>query len=670
MSIFKNTELIQSLIRLCIGVVTYVYISSGIKSNYFDASMETLHLFTLVFFTFSFIVMLSLSWIPSSTARRYLALCFDVGSTTFSAFLTGGINSVFVLVYLWIYIGYGTRYGKKFLTVAVALTLVGYNILLVIENAWSLLTLDAMAFLLLIITLPFYLYSLQNRLQKAIRKAEKANKAKTNFLSTMTHQIRTPIGGVVGMIDLLNKTKLDTQQKQYLQALSQSSNSLQEIIEDIVDFSQIEQGEILFNQQSFQPRILFSTLIHSLAPLAHKKNINLNYHINELFPYHCFGDAQRLRQLLSNLIRHAIDNAINDCVYVDIHADDVSIDGHVNVTIKINFTQKSNAERIYINDIPSTDEALALRVGSQLTRLMDGGFDISYNDDNKPVFTLNFNWKLDELKPANIPPVFNNKRVLIFEPDEVNRSILEKYCSQLGIENFSSDGKDNLIAHILWAQKKDNLFDAIILCETLKQNNALELIQRIRHEANCQAPILYATYIKSIELTKADSKLDAQQSITKPISLEDLARSLSLLLEDSEESPKTTKTKSSEKLKILVAEDSEINANVIYSHLTDMGHYVDIATDGNTALYAMHKHHYDIVFMDLNMPNMDGIDATRQWRKLEVPSENGKILPVIALTAKATSEDKKQCMDAGMDAFLTKPVNATQLAEVLETFAP
>jgi len=661
---FKKAEFIQSLIRLTIGTLTYAYISSGIKSGYFVVDMETLHLFTLVFFTFSFIVILTLIWVPASNPRRYIALCFDVGSTTFSAFLTGGINSVFVLVYLWIYIGYGTRYGKKFLTTAVALTLIGYNILLITENAWSLLTLDAMAFLLLIISLPFYLYSLQKRLQISVQKADQANTAKTEFLSTMTHQIRSPIGGIVGMIDLLNKTKLDGQQKQYLQALSQSSNSLQEIVEDIVDFSHIEQGNIAFDQNSFQPRILLNTLIHSLAPLAHEKNINLNYYINEHFPYHCFGDAQRLRQLLSNLIRHAIENSTAAGIYIDIHADNVSVEDHINIAIEINFTQESEAERIYINDIPSSDEALALRIGSQLTRLMGGSFDIKYLDDTKPSFILNFNWKLDKLKQKNKPNDFKNKNVLIFEPDEVNRNILEKYCTQLGINPYSTDGKDNLIAHILWAKEKNNLFDVIILCETLKQNNARELIQRIRHEANSQSPILYATYIQSIGLSEANAMQDAQKTITKPISLENLTRNLNELFEGDAEN---IKIKYSEQRKILIAEDNEINANVIYSHLTDMGHYVDIATDGNTALYAMHKHHYDIVFMDLHMPNMDGIEATRQWRKLENPNQN-KPLPVIALTAKATSEDKKQCIDAGMNAFFTKPVNTYQLTEILEKF--
>ena len=659
---FKNTELIQSLIRLGIGFLTYAYISSGINNGHFDTSIDTLYTFTLIFLSFSFIIMLTLTWTPASTPRRYLALFFDIGSATFSAFLTGGINSVFVLVSIWIYIGYGTRYGKRFLITAVVLTLTGYNILLVKEHAWSLLTLDAIAFLLLIISLPIYLYSLQKRLQTAVNEADQANDAKTKFLSTMTHQIRTPIGGVVGMIYLLNKTELDGQQKQYLQALSQSSNALQEIIEDIVDFSQIEQGNILFHQQSFQPRTLLNTLVHSLAPLAHEKDINLNYYINEEFPYYCFGDAQRLRQLLSNLIRHAINNSTTDGIYIDIHAAGINVENYINVDIKINFTLESRAEPIHINDISSTDEALALRVGSQLTRLMGGSFNIKYSEDTKPTFILNFNWKLDKSKPEYTPTVFENRRVLIFEPDDTNRHILEKYCIQLGIDSYSSDGKDNLIAHILWSKEKNNLFDAIILCETLKQNNAQELIQRIRHEANCQSPILYATYIKSIALTEACIMQDTQKSITKPISLENLARNLNSLFEGSENS---VKVKQSEQRKILVAEDSEINASVIYSHLTDMGHYVDIATDGNTALYAMHKHHYDIVFMDLHMPNIDGIEATRQWRKLEAPNQK-KPLPVIALTAKATSEDKKQCMEAGMDSFLTKPVNASQLAEVLD----
>ncbi|HEX5637867.1 MAG TPA: histidine kinase dimerization/phospho-acceptor domain-containing protein, partial [Gammaproteobacteria bacterium] len=205
---FRNTEFNQSLIRLTIGLLTYIYISYGIDSGYFAVSHQSLNIFTAIFFACAFANMLSLYWQPANTKRRYLALAFDVASSTLSAWFTGGINSVYVLVYLWIYIGYGSRYGKNFLLAAVAFTLIGYNILLISENAWSIFTLDAIAFLSLIIALPFYLYSLQKRLQHAVEEAEQANRAKTEFLSTMTHQIRTPIGGVVGMIDLLNKTSL------------------------------------------------------------------------------------------------------------------------------------------------------------------------------------------------------------------------------------------------------------------------------------------------------------------------------------------------------------------------------------------------------------------------------------------------------------------------------
>ena len=664
MEFHKNAEFIQSIIRLGIGILTYAYISSGIDSGYFDTTMSVLNTFSLTFFGFTFLVAGSLIFKPVSIPRRYLSLAFDIGCATFSSYLTGGINSVYVLIYLWIYIGYGTRYGKSFLLAAMAMTFVGYNILIITENAWSMLTLDAIAFLLLIIALPIYLYSLQKRIQKAAIETEQANKAKTEFLSTMTHQIRTPIGGVVGMIDLLNKTRLDNQQKQYLQALSQSSNALQEIIEDIVDFSSIGQGNVSFDYKSIQPRTLINSLVHSLAPLAHEKGLELNCYINEKFPYNVFGDAQRLRQLLSNLIRHSIANCINNHVYVYGYANEINQEGEVKACIEISYHQDPKNDKIYASDLLSTEEVLALRVGSQLTRLLGGNFDIVYPSDAEAKLVLEFDWKLDEIKSNTPPQKFEDKRVLIYEPDDASRDILENYCKQLGMQTYSTGGNDNLVAHILWSREKNTPFDAIVLCETLKSNNSQELIHRIRHEANCEAPILYATYIQSIELTEPNILQDVQASIIKPFALEMLAHSFKHMFEN-EDLTVSMRKELEKQYRILLAEDSEINASIIYSHLTDLGHNVDIATDGNTALYAMHKHHYDIVFMDIHMPNMDGIEATRKWRRIEPKNKN---LPVIAITAKATSEDRNQCFEAGMDGFLTKPVNANKLAEVLDSY--
>ncbi|TNF36118.1 MAG: hypothetical protein EP315_04640, partial [Gammaproteobacteria bacterium] len=150
----KNVEFIQSLIRIGIGLLTYLYISSGINSGYFDTTLDVLHTVSYIFFGFTFLIIISIYWVPVSISRRYLCLAFDITSATVSSYLTGGINSVYVLIYLWIYIGYGTRYGKNFLLAAIAMTFIGYNILLLTEDAWSMLTLDAIAFLLLIVALP------------------------------------------------------------------------------------------------------------------------------------------------------------------------------------------------------------------------------------------------------------------------------------------------------------------------------------------------------------------------------------------------------------------------------------------------------------------------------------------------------------------------------------
>ena len=659
----KNAEFIQSLIRLTIGLLTYVYISYGIDSGYFDVQQAALTRFTLIFFGISFVILLSLYVLPVCTPRRYLVLAFDVSCTTFSAWFTGGINSVYVLIYLWIYIGYGSRYGKRFLFAAVSFTLVGYNILLISENAWSILMLDAIAFLLLIIALPFYLYSLQKRLQSAVEESAQADKAKSEFLSTMTHQIRTPISGVVGMIDLLNKTQLTDQQKQYLQALNQSSSALQDIIEDVVDFSQIEHGGVNFDNKSFQPRLLINTLLHSLATLAHEKGIELQYYITESFPWHVHGDAQRLRQLLSNLIHYAIEHCSEKEVYVYAHAMPIGADNRQQIRIEISYYPYHHAKRIYTRDIDSGGDALALRIASQLTRLMDGSFDIQYPNANAPTIMLTFYWKPDELAPVKKLARFDDRTVLIYEADDTHRRILEDYCSQLHIKTYVTDGADNLIAHLLWSENKKAHFDAIILCDRISRSLTHDLVYRIRNETQCQAPILYATYISGINLVEPELLRVISATLTKPISLEQLAASLQHLFLDEVIQPAVI---AQLPRRILLAEDNEINASIIYSHLTDLGHSVDITTDGNTALSAMHQHHYDIVFMDIHMPNMDGIEATQRWRRLETRQPP---LPIIAITAKATTEVKKKCMQAGMNSFLTKPISAQQLSEAMHTFA-
>jgi CheY-like chemotaxis protein len=409
---------------------------------------------------------------------------------------------------------------------------------------------------------------------------------------------------------------------------------------------------------------LINSLVHSLAPLAHEKGIELNCYIDETFPHQVFSDAQRLRQLLSNLIRHAIDNCQSGEVRIHGYARAADIEGRVTSCMEIDFRPQPGSEKLSTDQLPSSDDALALRVGWQLTRLMGGHFNIQYPSENKIRFVLDFSWKPDEQSVPPQPISFDQRRILIFEPDETSRGNLEKQLQQLGIKTYATDGNDSLIAHILWSKEKNALFDAIILCESLKSSSTRELIKRIRNEAQCQAPILYATYLHNIERADPGTMNDVQVSMLKPFSQEVLADTLKKLF-DQTENPTVPEQDGCKQYRILLAEDSEINASIIYSHLSDMGHDVDVATDGNTALYAMHKHHYDIVFMDIHMPNMDGIEATRKWRRIE-PGQ--KMLPVIAITAKATSEDKNLCFEAGMNGFLTKPVNAMQLAEILDSY--
>ncbi len=665
----KNSEFIQSIIRLCIGALTYFYIDAGIDSGYFNVSHQLLNNFSLLFFGYTIINLLSIFWLPVSHPRRYTALCFDIANATFASYLTGGINSVYVLVYLWIYIGYGTRYGLRLLGSAVIMTLIGYNILLLTEDAWHLLTLEAVAFLLLIIALPVYMYSLQKKLIQSADNERHANEIKTEFLSNMTHQIRTPISGIVGMINLLSKTELNQQQKLYLQALSQSSYSLQDIIDDVIDFSRIEKGDISFNHSVTRPRLLIDGLVHSLAPLSYERNIELSCYIDNSFPEKIQIDAQRFRQLLSNLIRYAIEHSVEQNIHVSAYANQPASGQSISTIIDIEYEQKPCADMLTSNKIPDSNEALPLRISYQLTRLMNGIFDIQYRSGKQLRFRLHFHWQQLEENPQVVDPDIVGKRVLIYEDNEINRNVCEKYCQLLGLETYAPNGQDNLIAHLIWSQQKNKPFDAIILCEDRQYKNMYELMMRIHSEARDDAPIIFASYLHNLEQADVHNLPKGAEQIVKPVSLDILRNSLRNALRKKTGQPGAEPSSAvpvhKTGLNILVVEDNEINASVVYSMLAELGHKVDIATDGNTALYAMNHHPYHLVFMDLHMPHMDGIETTRQWRRLEKDLNH---LPIIALTAKATANDRTLSLAAGMDDFITKPVDQARLQSILQSY--
>jgi len=404
--------------------------------------------------------------------------------------------------------------------------------------------------------------------------------------------------------------------------------------------------------------------MHSLAPLGYERQQELNCFIDESFPDSVMIDTQRLRQLLSNLIRYVIEHSTKQGVYVFAHAGHYNTNQLLSISIEISFQQTPDTAKLSTSQIPDTNEALPLRIAYQLTRLMDGLFEIQQKEKDNLQFNLRFNWKQLENATDQHADFPQNTRVLIFDTTPICRDILEKYCLQLGMDVYATSGNDSLLAHIIWSNEKNTPFDVIILGENRRQINCHELVTRIRHEVKCNTPILYATYLHSPDHAETEYLQYIQATIIKPVSLDILKNTLIKLLKQ-QHKVKENKTTEQTALNILIAEDNEINASVVYSHLTDLGHNVDIATDGTTALYAMHKHPYQLVLMDIYMPNIDGIEATLQWRRME----KGKAhIPIIALTASATAEEKERCLQAGMDDFLTKPVHEAQLKKILDQY--
>jgi len=656
MEIFRNTEFIQSLIRMTIGALTYIYMSYGINSGYFQFPYETLNLITIIFFSFTGLTTLSIFLIPTSLLRRYISLSFDIASTTVAASLTGGINSAYVLVYLWIYIGYGTRYGKNFILTSVALTFIGYNYLIFSQDGWAILTLDAIAFLMLIIALPFYLYTLQKRLQLAYNEAAQANTAKSEFLTALTQQIRTPISGVVGMINLLNKTPLNNQQKQYIEALNQSSESLQEVIEDVADFTLIEQGQIKLRQKSINPRKIISSVAHSLAPMAYEKNMDLNCYINENFPQYVFSDTHRFRQLISNVLRDAIEQNEAKQIYLFANSGNVDKEGWIYVCIEIHIQQSSDTR--HGETTSSTGQHnLSLRLSSQLARLMNGKFDVKYSSDSMPSYHLTFRWRVDNINAPLDAIKFNGKRILIFDQTRQSRVNLERYAEQLDMEYYSASQSENFLAHLIWTRKKQQPFDMVLISDSLDQPAGKNIFLML-HEHMPDAPVIHATYQQLLEKFSANEFPGVTTTLMKPVLLNNLTETLKTLLLQSSDASVVTRMP---KYRVLLVDNNEVHSDILHGQLTDMGHETDIATNGESALYTLSRHHYDIILLEVDLPDISGIEIARQWRQME----HDTCIPIIAITADNSEPHYEICIQAGMNDLLTKPINDDILTDTL-----
>jgi len=611
-------------------------------------------------------------------ARRYFSVFVDISATSCSIFLTNEVISPFFLLYIWIFISQGTRYGKVHLTVASLLSLAAYSLLLTIMNGWQEYTFEAFFLVLSLLVLPLYQHTLLQRLREARAEAERLNQVKSEFLSTMTHELRTPLSGIAGMVSLLQETPLAQDQKDYVDSISKSSKHLGALVDDVLDMAKIESGRIDLESNPVEIRALLQGACSSLMSQALSKKLELICQVDEQLPEMIRGDELRLRQILFNLLGNAIkfthkgevvlraelraaDSDMDDpYLYLEVADTGIGIPEHALATLFDRFAQV---------DVSTTRRfggtGLGTAIAQHLTYLMGGEIGVQSTVNKGSCFWV----KLPLLRYGAEPqkpqyPALDGLNVVIFETNATSLAMLVDACKEVGTQCRTARTVGGLRDAVSAATQQGRL-DLVIIADSPQEQDFARIAATVRELSRHDLPILYLGY----SLRQSLYSLPQKSLLMKPFVPSQLWFQMDqVLLLDQHDSFDAVERQSEpvaiedRGIHVLIAEDNEINAKVLETILANNGFQVTVAKDGQAALELIENNQYQIALVDLHMPRLDGLGFIRSYRA----SEGDGHMPVIALSVTLSEEMKRECLVAGMDEVATKPIMANDLLSLIQ----
>lgn len=513
----------------------------------------------------------------------------------------------------------------------------------------------------------------EEALIKAKAQAEQANKAKSEFLATMSHEIRTPMNGVLGTAQLLASEPLSERQSEYVETLLSSGRLLLSVINDILDFSKIEAGQMSVEHEPFNLHKLCQNTIKAFYPQAHSKSLQLSMHVHDKVPMWAQGDELRLRQIVTNLVGNALKFTSEGTVELDVYPTDDGMTVFAVSDTGIGISEPSLQrlfERFTQADSSTTRKfggtGLGLTISLRLAQLMGGDIQVTSEEGEGSVFALRL--PLNEHQHSDkdsTEKVLENKHVWIVDDNARNRDVLAGMAHRLGASTELFRGMGDIEQHLA---NHPGRVDLILMDYLMPDHNGIDIITRLRSQSDyASVPAIIVSSLDTVEIRDFAEQQKNCDFLAKPIIIEKLAREAATLLGSGTKVPQVEPAQDDSEIsmKVLLVEDNQANQLVADAVLQQMGIKPEVADNGQLALDKLDSFVPDVVLMDCLMPVMDGFQASREIRRRQAQNQL-PYFPIIALTANAGESDKKHCLAAGMDDFISKPFNFDQLKAVLK----